>query len=271
MDDRKIIREVKKNPTITSRVILENTGLNISDRTVRRRLRGAGFKNSFAQRRPLIRKANKIKRLEFAKKYVNKPISFWKKVIWSDESKFDLFGHKRRPRVWCKPGERLLEKNVQKTMKHGGGSILVWGCFAWSGVGNLVPINGIMTADVYIDIINENLEESLLKVGLENDFIFQQDNDPKHTARKSLAFFRSSRIKLLDWPAQSPDLNPIENLWSILDQNVDKGDVTSKEKLLDALRETWDKIDEQQIRNLVESMPRRLQAVIEAKGGHTKY
>jgi len=66
---------------------------------------------------------------------------------------------------------------------------MVWGCFAWSGLGNLVDINGIMTADVYINILNENLEESLLKVGLEDDFIFQQDNDLKHTAGKTTAFF----------------------------------------------------------------------------------
>jgi len=271
VEDRRIIRETKKNPTVTSRVIRENLQLNVSERTVRRRLREAGLKNNFALRRPLIRKANKIKRLEFAKKYADKPVDFWKKILWSDESKFDLFGHKQRARVWLKPCEKLLDKNVQKTIKHGGGSIMVWGCFAWSGLGNLVDINGIMTADVYINILNENLEESLLKVGLEDDFIFQQDNDPKHTAGKTTAFFRSSRIRLLDWPAQSPDLNPIENLWSILDQKVDKGDVTNKAKLLEALKRAWENIDQQHIQNLIESMPRRLQAVIQAKGGHTKY
>lgn len=88
----------------------------------------------------------------------------------------------------------------------------MWGCFAWFGQGNLVKINGIMTADGYIDILNENLEESVLKIDLENDFIFQQDNDTKHTARKTIAFFRASRTKLLDWTAQLPDLNPIENV-----------------------------------------------------------
>lgn len=270
-EDRRIIRETKKNSTITSRVIRENLQLNISERTVRRRLREAGLRNNFALRRPLIRKANKMKRLEFAKKYADKPLDFWKKVLWSDESKFELFGHKQRLRVWSKPGEKLLDKNIQKTVKYGGGNTLVWGCFAWSGLGNLVKIDGIMTADICIDILNENLEESLLKVGLEDKFIFQQDNDPKHTARKTNAFFRASRIKILDWPAQSPDLNPIENLWSILDQKVDKGEVTNKIKLFEALTEAWKNIDHQHIRNLVESMPRRLQAVIQAKGGHTKY
>ena len=198
-------------------------------------------------------------------------MEFWKQVLWSDESKFDLFGHKQRQRVWTKTGEKLLEKNLQKTVKHGGGNIMVWGCFAWSGVGNLVKIDGIMTADSYITILNENLEESLLKTGLENKFIFQQDNDPKHTARKTTAFFRATRMKLLEWPPQSPDLNPIENLWFILDQQVDKGDVTNKFKLFSALEKAWNGIDDQYLQKLVESMPRRLQAVIKAKGGVTKY
>lgn len=128
-----------------------------------------------------------------------------------------------------------------------------------------------MTADIYSDILNENLEVSLVKVDLKDDFIFQQDNDPKHTAHKTAAFFRASRIKVLNWSAQSPDLNPIEKLWLNLDHNVDNGDVTNKFKLFEALEKVWGNNDEQHIRNLVENMPRCLQAVIQGKGGHKKY
>lgn len=270
-EDSRIVREARRCSSITSRAIRENLNLKVSERIIRYRLQEAGLKSKYASRRPLIRKVNRIKRLKFAQKYAEQPVEFWKRVVWSDESKFELFGKKQRPRVWIKSGERLLDQNVQKTVKHGGGSIMVWGCFSWSSVGNLVEIEGIMTADRYIDIINENLEESLLKMGLEESFIFQQDNDPKHTARKSTAFFKANRIKLLEWPPQSPDLNPIENLWSILDRQVDKGEVTNKTKLFKALNEAWQNIDETYLHNLVESMPRRLQAVIQAKGGHTKY
>lgn len=269
--DARIVREARSNPRITSRAIKERLSLDIAPRTIRLRLEQEGLKNKFAVRRPHISKRNKIKRLEFAKKYVNEPISFWKNVLWSDESKFEIFGTKQRQRVWVKPGEELLEKNVQKTVKHGGGSIMVWGCFAWSGVGELVHIDGIMNADKYIHILSENMEASLLKVGLEDNFIFQQDNDPKHTARKTQTFFRESRIKLLEWPPQSPDLNPIENLWSLLDSKMDKTNVTNKNLLFETLRVTWESLDDRYLQNLVESMPRRLEAVISAKGGHTKY
>lgn len=148
---------------------------------------------------------------------------------------------------------------------------MVWGAFAWSGVGSLAHIKGIMTADVYIDLLSENLEVSLLKTGLESNYIFQQDNDPKHTAKKTTAFFKSNRIRTLEWPPQSPDLNPIENLWGYLDNKVDKTLVSNKNAYFEALETAWENIDPGYLQTLVESMPRRLEAVLKAKGGHTKY
>lgn len=89
---------------------------------------------------------------------------------------------------------------------------MVWGCFSWVGIGQLVEINDIMTVDIYIDILRNNLEVSLIQLGLENNFILQQGNDPKHTAKKTKKFLNSHHIKLLDWPPQSSDLHPIENI-----------------------------------------------------------
>jgi len=270
-DDSRIVREIKKNPCLTIRAIQENLKLNVSHKTIRRRLHEVNLHSKLAKRRPFINKRNKIKRLEFAKKYAEMPINFWKNVLWSDESKFELFNRKARLRVWRNIGEEYQERHLQQTVKHGGGSIMIWGCFAWSGVGNLVKITGILTANMYIDILRENLEASLLQVGLENNFVFQQDNDPKHKAKITQTFFKLSRIKVLDWPPQSPDLNPIENLWSILDKKVDKTGVTNTENYFVALKKAWEELDEKYLQNLMESMPKRLQTVIKAKGGHTKY
>lgn len=270
-EDSRIIREIKKDPFVTIRGVKEKLNLTISERTIRRRIAEHGLKSYFARKRPFISKVNKEKRLRFARTHINKPLEFWKRVIWSDESKFELFNKKRRLRVWRKSDEGLQDKHLQATMKHGGGNIMVWGCFSWFGVGNLVLINGIMTAEGYIDILNENLEESLLKMELEDNYIFQQDNDPKHTAKKTLAFFRACRIKPLEWPPQSPDLNPIENLWAILDNRVEKTGVTNKQTYFAALEKAWNELDPQHLRNLVESMPKRLQSIIEAKGGHINY
>lgn len=270
-EDTRIIREIKKDPFVTIRALREKLSLSISDRTVRRRIAEHGLKSHFARKRPFISRVNKEKRLRFARNHINKPLEFWKRVVWSDESKFELFNRKRRLRVWRKSDEGLKDKHLQGTMKHGGGNIMVWGCFSWFGVGNLVLISGIMTADGYIDILNENMEESLLKMGLEDNYIFQQDNDPKHMAKKTQAFFRACRIKPLEWPPQSPDLNPIENLWAILDNRVEKTHVTNKQTYFAALEQAWNELDPQHLRNLVESIPKRLQSIIEAKGGHIDY
>ncbi|KMQ90442.1 sodium-coupled monocarboxylate transporter 1 [Lasius niger] len=196
---------------------------------------------------------------------------FWKRVLWTDKSKFELFGCKQRLRVWRKTNKELEDHHLQKTVKQGRCNIMIWGCFSWEGVGQLVKFDGIMTVNIYIYILCENLEVSLIQLSLENNFILQQDNDPKHTAKKTKKFFISHHIKLLDWPPQSPDLNPIEILWSILDRNVDKTGVTNKNNYFDALQRAWENLDLNNLHNLVESMPRRLAAVIKAKGGHTKY
>ena len=269
--DIRIVREIKKSPKVTVRAIKETLSLPISDRTIRRRLAEQGLKSRFTKRLPFISKINKIKRLKFARKHINKPVEFWRRVLWTDESKFELFNKKRRERVWRKDNEGLQERHLQATMKHGGGNVMVWGCFSWAGIGNLVRIIGIMTADVYIDILKENLTESLRKCGLGRNFVFQQDNDPKHTAKKTKSYFRSRRIKPIEWPPQSPDLNPIENLWAILDYNVVKDNVTNKDNYFAALQKAWEEINPQHLQNLVESMPKRLQLVIEARGGHINY
>ena len=109
------------------------------------------------------------KRLAFAKKYVNMPISFWRKIIWSDESKFELQQLKKKDYVWRKKCEGYKNTSITLTIKFGGGSLMLQGCFSWNGVGSLVQIEGITNADKYIEIICENLEETVLKMGLEEE------------------------------------------------------------------------------------------------------
>ena len=96
----------------------------------------------------------------------------------------------------------------RSTIKFGDGLLMVlfwWSYFSWNETGTIVPVDGITNTDKYISIINENLEEETVKMNLEEEFIFQQDNDPKYIAKTSMKFFPDSDIKLLEWPAQSPD------------------------------------------------------------------
>uniref|UniRef100_A0A8C4SV48 Transposase n=1 Tax=Erpetoichthys calabaricus TaxID=27687 RepID=A0A8C4SV48_ERPCA len=96
-----------------------------------------------------------------------------------------FFGVNARRHVWRKPGTAHHQANTIPTVKHGGGSIMLWGCFSAAGTGRLVRIKGKMTAAMYRDILDENLLQSALDLRLGRRFIFQQDNDPKHTAKIS--------------------------------------------------------------------------------------
>lgn len=150
---------------------------------------------------------------------------------------------------------------------------MVWGCFARKGVGNLVDIPCTMTKEVYMDILQKNLRESAERLGMRRGLIFQQDNDPKHTAKVVQKYFKDNRVNVLDWPAQSPDLNPIEHLWAELERRIQKRDVRPKNKteLMEALVEEWSQISPDVTAKLVDSMPKRCKAVLQAKGGHTSY
>ena len=131
-----------------------------------------------------------------------------------------------------------------------------------------------MNADIYVDILNENLLGSLSAKGLSKEEIFyQQDNDPKHTSKKARVWFLDNEIGLLDWPAQSPDLNPIENLWNEVDRRLRQlpGSLSSKDDLWAKLQIAWNGIEADFCERLVASMPERVNDVIKAKGGYTKW
>ncbi|GFV85946.1 transposable element Tcb2 transposase [Trichonephila clavipes] len=192
------------------------------------------------------------------------PEQFWNKVTFSDESKFNIFGSDGHRMVWRKQNTSHHPKHTIPTVKHGGGSVMVWGCMAASRMGKLVFIDGIMHKMAYLNILQNNLKESADKLRLGSNFTFQQDNDPKHTAfvvKEGLLYHCRNQ---LNTPPQSPDLNVIENLWSHLERAV-QNQITNKEQLKSVLQEEWLNIAPETTRHLVESMPRRLEAVIFSK------
>ena len=151
---------------------------------------------------------------------------------------------------------------------------MVWGSMGWNGVGILIEVEGKMDADQYCQILDEGVVESFEKLEIEEgEQYFQQDNDPKHISWKAQKWFEDNNIQVLSWPAQSPDLNPIEHLWDHFKCQLQKYETSPRGayELWDRLVEEWNAIAPEVCQNLIESMPRRIQAVIRAKGGHTKY
>lgn len=266
---RKSTVDVKKTAAEIARELQDENLANVSRSTVTWRLHDVGLFGRIGIKKPLINKKNKKARLQFAKDYQNWTVEDWKKVAFSDESKFNLFGSDSRQHVWRPIGTRNDVRYQIPTVKHGGGSVMVWGVFSAQGVGPLVEINGNMNATIYKDILEKNLL-TYTEETLSQDWIFQQDNDPKHTSKLLKQWFSTSNVRVLSWPSQSPDLNPIEHLWDMLDRQVQKHTYSNKAALFKALKEEWNKIPPDYINRLIQSMPHRC-AVIAAKGMATKY
>ena len=111
-------------------------------------------------------------------------------------------------------------KNTLPTVKHGGGSLVFWGSFSPSGPGSLVKVDGIMKKEQYLKIIQENIRQDAEKLHLGSEWMLQQDNDPKHIAKIVKKWLQDNQINVLELPSQSPNLNPIENLWHKLKTQV---------------------------------------------------
>jgi transposase len=248
----------------------EIQGVQVHPRTVGRRLDEMGLFARNPAKKPFINNRNRLKRLKFAREHLHWTSDDWAKVLWTDESKFCLYGSAGRKYVRRPSGKRNDPKYLKPTVKYGGGSVMVWGCFAREQVGPVVRIEGIMDAPLFVGI----MEDTMLPYAKENmsrGWLYQQDNDPKHTSGLSKAFFKKNKIKVLEWPAQSPDLNPIENLWAIVDRDIAPKKHADKEALMKEIEEQWANISPAILANLVDSMPRRCTAVIECKGYCTKY
>jgi hypothetical protein len=152
--------------------------------------------------------------------------------------------------------------------------VLKWGCIAPKGVGRLHRIQGTMDAALYVRILQECLLPTMAGMGTtRGHMVFQHDNDPKHTAKKTAKWLFDQGIPTLKWPAQSPDLNPIEHVWAELERRLAKypNRPRIKGELWERLQAEWAKLDTGYITRLYESMPRRVRAVCAAHGGSTKY
>lgn len=278
-DKQSIVRQIKsgklENAVEATQFINGIIPNPVTPQTVRNALKESGFYSATKKKTPLLKRAHRIRRLQFAKYHENWTVEDWKRVLWTDETKINRIGSDGKAYIWKEKGEPLSDRTTSPTVKHGGGgNLMVWGCMGWNGVGKLIEVQGNMDKVQYCEILEDGVEESFEKLEMvDGERYFQQDNDPKHMSGLATQWFEDNNIQVLGWPSQSPDMNPLEHLWDHLKRQLRKYPTPPKgvHELWDRVAEEWDEIPPEVCQNLIESMPRRIQAVIKAKGGHTKY
>jgi transposase len=273
-DVRQLTRIRKKDRSATLEEITEDFAegltISVSKDTVKRTLHSEGYYGRIAKKKPLVSETNRKKRLAWCRLTKNWSHE-WNKVIFSDESRIELFSNDYQRIAWRRPDEKYKIECLQPTVKKSDG-IMVWGCFCRDRLGPLVVIDGRITGERYKALLEEYLLPFMNELGAA-DYTFQDDNAAAHTANVVKRWKEENLPKVLAWPAQSPDLNPIEHLWAELKSSVRarKPRPKNKRELEVVVKEEWLKIQPSKIEKLIDSMPRRVEAVIDNKGNPTKY
>ncbi len=242
-------------------------GQHVSAQTISCTLHQIGLHGCRPRTKPLLKMMHKKARKQFAKDKQTKDMDYWNHILWSDETKINVFGSDGVKLVWRQPGEEYKDKCVLRTVKHGGGCVMIWGCMSTAGTGELQFIEGSVNANMYCDKLKQSMIPSLRRLG--SRAVFQHENDPKRTSKTTIALLKKLRAKVMDWPNMSPDLNPIEHLWGILKRKVKERKVSNIHQLRDVVKEEWKRTPVTTCGALVNSMPKRVKAVLEYNGGHT--
>lgn len=308
-------REGLETVTAVHRAITQTLGVKVSRRTVHNRLCDMDYFAYRKRNRPRLTTEHQNKRLAWAlahEKWTEKDFEIF---LWSDETKINRISSDGKRTVLCKKGAPLDARRVNDTVKfggecptlrqcfllweksgfapktiekpfsffflrdkkkHAGGCIMVWSCMTKDGFGEAALIQERMDAKIYVEIMQEHMLLSAEYLFGKRNFVFQQDNDPKHTSKLAKDWFKRNNITVMEWPANSPDMNPIEHAWGRLKQRVrEQGEARNIDDLWQrttaALNEMWAGKDTSFFAELVASMPRRVAALIEAQGGYTKY
>ena len=254
--------------------ITNKSGFDAGCSTIRKALHEVGFYNRIAAKKPFLSDAHRRRRLGFASKHRNWTSEEWKNVIWTDESTFEVGKSSRQITVWRKSNERYKLDCLTPTFKSGRTSVMVWGAFTATHKLPLIAMPpGRRTAIDFVEIVYDGVLGPFLDAHEDaSGLVLMEDGAPVHWSKAPATWRENHQIQKLEWPPNSPDLNPIENLWKVLKDRVQKRcRPKNQSEMWPGVEAEWMAIPQSRLESLVASMPERIKAVLHTRGGHTHW
>ena len=264
---RYIVLKSKSNPTFTARMVITRCGAShlVKIDAVKRILRRSRLYGKIAIKKPFLTKKHRQSRLRWCKERAGWNAINWGRVIFSDESKIELFPQ-REIYVRRNLGKALSPSMINSTRKFSP-SIMIWGAIRNDGKKILYRCPPSVNQLTYKTILNETLPKIYTTRQL-----FQHDGAKCHTAESVRVYLEEKQVRVLkNWPAQSPDLSIIEQVWDLLNERVHRRSPKNLSELWTAISEEWELITAQEIQKLYDSIPQGIASVLKSNGGNTKY
>ena len=209
----------------------------------------------------------------FAKEHIKWSVSDWKNVMFSDECSI----HRIKPfgtQYYYSNDEHRFRHphHFKQKMQGGGGRIMVWGCITAHGVGDLCWVEGTMNAEYYETVLRDYLAASRDWYSMDPaKFIFQHDNVSIHTAKSVTKYLKQARIKVMKWPPNSPDINPIERVWAYIKKRLDEYPTPPEtlQQLFDRLVDIWTSLPKNFLAELYAELPAKMRMLVRTGGLHS--
>lgn len=270
---RRIVRktqgQVRRSLRLVARELKESEEADISYSSVRRALRSEGLHPYRRPRKPRLSPDDKRDRRRWLRHTNN---SLWSHVVFSDEKIVWLVRAPNRKNdiIWSSDPAFVPPAETVRFSKR----LHIWAAISSRGKTELAFIEGTLNATKYVEILDEFLLPTMQELYRDEEWSFMQDHAPSHSAKLTQDWLKENVPHFFtrdDWPAHSPDLNPIETLWANLDQAVQREDLNTIEKFKAALEAAWGEVTQDDLERLIGTMAQRRSELRKSKGGHTSF